>query len=73
MIAQRENECFSPSVLFMARVPFPVIVFQLSRDFSVSDHTLPTRSEPAWQKMTQSPLNSITQPVDIEEENNWHS
>ena len=30
--------------------------------------TLPTRPEPAWQKMAQSPLNDTTQPVDIEEE-----
>jgi len=33
------------------------------RDFSLADHTLPTRSEPAWQKMAQSPLNGITQTV----------
>jgi len=32
------------------------------------DLTLPTRLEPAWQKMAQSPLNGITRPVDIEEE-----
>jgi len=24
--------------------------------FSLADHTLPTHHEPAWQKMTQSPL-----------------
>ena len=27
-----------------------------------------TRPEPAWQKMVQSPLNGIIQPVEIEEE-----
>jgi len=27
-----------------------------------------TRPEPLWQKIAQSPLNSTTQPVDIEEE-----
>jgi len=37
-------------------------------DFSLADHTLPTRPEPAWQKMAQSPLNDTTQPVDSEEE-----
>jgi len=31
-------------------------------------HTLPTRPEPAWQKMAQSPLNGTTQPVDSEKE-----
>ena len=39
-----------------------------SRDFSLPDHTLPTRPEPAWQKMAQSPLNGTTKPVDIEQE-----
>ena len=38
----------------------------ISRDFSLADHTLPTRPEPAWQQNTESP-NGITQPVDIEE------
>ena len=28
----------------------------ISRDFSLPDHTLPTRPEPAWPKMAQSPL-----------------
>jgi len=40
----------------------------ISRDFSLADHTLPTRPEPAWQKIAQSPLNDTTQPVDSEEE-----
>jgi len=40
----------------------------ISRDFSLADHTLPTRPKPAWQKMAQSPLNDATQPVEIEEE-----
>ena len=38
------------------------------RDFSLTDHTLPTHPEPAWQKMAQSPLDDTTQPVDSEEE-----
>jgi len=37
------------------------------RDFTLADHTLPTRPDPAWQKMAQSLLNDATQPVDIEE------
>jgi len=59
MIAQRDS---SPSVLPVARMEY------ISRDFSLADHTLPTRPEPAWQKMVQSPLNDTTQPVDNEEE-----
>jgi len=31
-------------------------------------HPLPTRPEPAWQKMAQSPQNGTTQPKDSEEE-----
>jgi len=34
----------------------------ISRDFSLTDHTLPTRPEPAWQKMVQSPLNRSMAP-----------
>jgi len=34
----------------------------------LADHTLPTRPEPAWQKMAQSPPNDTTQPVDNEAE-----
>ena len=48
----------SLSVLPVARVQFP----------ATADHTLPTRPEPAWQKMAQSPLNDTTQPVGSEEE-----
>ena len=40
----------------------------ISKDFSLADRILPTRPEPAWQKMAQSPLNDTTQPVDSEEE-----
>jgi len=36
--------------------------------FPLADYTLPTRPEPAWQKMAESPHNSTTQPVDIKEE-----
>jgi len=43
----------------MARVKFPAIV---------GYNTLPTRPEPARQKMAQSPLSGTTQLVDIEEE-----
>jgi len=38
------------------------------KGFSLADHTLPTRPEPAWQTMAQSPLNDTTPPVDSEEE-----
>jgi len=34
----------------------------------LADHSLPTRSELVWQKMTRSPLNGTTRPVNIEEE-----
>ena len=37
-------------------------------DFSLADCTLPTRADPAWQKMVPSLLNGTTQPVEIEEE-----
>jgi len=33
-------------------------------DFLSGDGTLPTRPEPAWQKMAQSPLKDTAQPVD---------
>jgi len=36
--------------------------------FSLTDHTPPTRPEPAWQEMAPSPLNGTTQPADSEEE-----
>jgi len=36
-------------------------------DFSLADHILPTRPEPALQKMAQSPLNGTTKLVEIEE------
>jgi len=39
-----------------------------NQSFFLADHTLPTHSEPVWQKMAQSPLNGTTKPVDIEEE-----
>jgi len=52
--------------------PWPGFIFQprrsILRDFCLADRTLPTRPEPAWQKMAQSPLNGTTQPVDSEEE-----
>jgi len=37
----------------------------ISKEYSLTDHTLPTRSEPFWQNIAQSPFNSTTQPVDI--------
>jgi len=40
----------------------------IPRDLSLADHTLPTRPEPGWQKIVQSPLNDTAQPVDIEGE-----
>ena len=54
-------------VLSIARVQFPVMAGYF-KEFFLADHTVATGSEPAWQKMAQSPLNGITQPVDIEEE-----
>jgi len=63
MIAQWDS---SLSVLPVARVQFPAT--SISRDFSLADRTLPTRPEPVWQKMAQSPLKDTTQPVDSEEE-----
>jgi len=38
------------------------------KGFFLADHTMPTCSDPVWQKMAQSPLNDTTQPVDINEE-----
>jgi len=64
MIAQWDS---SLSVLPVTRVQFPAMVEYFKR-FFLADHTLPTRAEPAWQKMAQSPLNDTTQPVDSEEE-----
>jgi len=43
--------------LSMARVYFPAMANYL-RDVSLTDHTLPTRLKPEWQKMAQSPLNT---------------
>jgi len=34
----------------------------------VGDHTLPSRPEPAWQKMAQTPLYGTSQPVDTKKE-----
>ena len=61
MIAQWENECTSLSVIPVARVQFPATV-GYSRDFSLADRILPTRPEPVWQKIAQSPLNDTTTP-----------
>jgi len=36
--------------------------------FPSADQSLPTRPEPAWQKMAQSPLKDTTQLVDSKEE-----
>jgi len=38
------------------RVQF-LAVAEYFKDFSLAGHILPTRPEPAWQKMVQSPLN----------------
>jgi len=64
MIAQWDS---SLSVLPVARVQFPATA-EYFKGFSLTDRTLPTRPEPAWQKMAQSPLKDTTQPVDSEEE-----
>jgi len=64
MIAQWDS---SLSVLPVALVQFPAMA-EYFEGFSLADRTLPTRPEPAWQKMAQSPLNDTTHPVDSEEE-----
>ena len=55
MIAQWNS---SLSVLPVAWVQFPATT-EYFKGFSLADHTLPTRPEPAWQEMAQSP--SMTQ------------
>jgi len=40
----------------------------ISRNFPWLYRILLTRPKPAWQEMTQSPLNGISQPVVIEKE-----
>ena len=64
MIARCDS---SLSVLPVARVQF-LATAEYFKGFSLADRTLPTRPEPAWQKMAQSPLNDTAQPVDSEEE-----
>jgi len=66
MIAQWENERVSLFVLSVAQILFLAEHFRHA--FLLTDHTLPARSEPAWQKMAQSPLIGTIKPVDIEEE-----
>jgi len=41
-------------------------------EYFKADRTLPTRLEPAWQKIAQSSLNDTTQFVDSEEEGRNH-
>jgi len=65
MIAQWHS---SLSVLPVARVRFPATAEYFKGFLFLIDHTLPTRPEPAWQRMAQSPLNDTAQPVDSEEE-----
>jgi len=48
-IAKWENECIS--VLSVAQVQF-LSVAEYFKGFALIDHTLPTRIEPAWQKMS---------------------
>jgi len=55
MIAQWENACISLCVLPVARVHFPAVA-EYFKGLSLADRTLPTRPEPAWQEMAQSPL-----------------
>jgi len=62
MIAQWENECISLSSPWPGFNSRPW--WSISTDFSLADHTLPTRLEPVLQKMAQSPLNGTTQPVE---------
>jgi len=42
--------------------------WSVSRDLTPAGFSLPTRPEPMWPKMAQSPLNGTTEPVDIEQE-----
>ena len=50
MIAQWENKCISLSTLPVAQVQFPAVA-EYFKGFSLADCTLPTRPEPAWQKV----------------------
>ena len=43
-------------IIFVAWVQFPAAAEYFNR-FSLADHTLPTRPEPAWQKMGLFPFN----------------
>ena len=65
MIAQWDS---SLSVLPVARVQFSATADYFKGIFPGWLHSLPTRPEPAWQKMAQSALNDTTRPVDSEEE-----
>ena len=60
IIAQWENKCISLSVLPVAQVQFPAMA-EYFKGFSLADYILPTRPEPAWQKVAQSPLNGTAQ------------
>jgi len=64
MIAQWEKNVSHCPLHGSGSIPGHGRVFQ---GISLADHTLPTRPQPALQKMAQS-HNSTTQPVDIEEE-----
>jgi len=67
MIATIAQWDSSLSVLPVAWVQFPATAEYFKRFFP-ADRTLPTRPEPARQKMAQSPLKDTTQSVDSEEE-----
>jgi len=45
--------------LSVSQVQFPAAA-EYFKKFSLADHTLPTRPEPAWQKMAQSPVSGTT-------------
>jgi len=66
MIAQWENKCISvcpPCGLGS----IPGHGGGCIKDLFLTDHILPARTDPARQKMAQSPLNCTTKPVEIEE------
>jgi len=62
--------CFNPTEKnsIPTRCPIFELWRSISRDLSPACHSLPMRDKPVWQEMSQTPINGITQPMDIEEE-----
>jgi len=58
MIAQWEKECISLTVCSPCGTgSIPVHGGDFQGILTLADHTRPSRPEPAWQKISQSPLN----------------